>query len=123
MERRTSRSDEPDMALHLFLHQRAQQQHIAALMLSDDLGRLIASSRVLPEIEELARMVPKLATRDPQGESLADQLGIPLYFRKVQIRGRKLFVGAIGDEAKCRSALPEVDRGIRRILDESCVAC
>ena len=67
-------------------------------------------------------MVPKLATRDPQGESLADQLGIPVYFRKVQIRGCKLFVGAIGDESKCRSALAEVDRGIRRILDESGVA-
>lgn len=123
MERRSSRSDDADMALHFFLHQRARKQHIAALMLSDDHGRLIASSRVLPEIEELATMVPKLATRDPQGESLADQLGIPLYFRRVQIRGRKLFVGAIGDESTCRGALPEVDRGIRRILDESGVAC
>lgn len=123
MERRSTRSDEPDMALRLFLHQRAQKQHIAALMLSDELGRLIASSGVLPEIEELAVLVPKLATRDPQGESLADQLGIPFYFRRVQIRGRKLFVGAIGDESKCRGALPEVDRGIRRILVESRVAC
>jgi hypothetical protein len=119
MERRSTRSDAPDMALHMFLHERARQQHVAALMVSDDGGRLLATSRAIPELEELAALVPKLATRDPEGMSLADQLGIPIYFRRVQVGKQKLFVGAIGEESRCRVALPEVDRGVRRILGEA----
>lgn len=87
-------------------------------MVSDDGGRLLATSRALPELEELAALVPKLATRDPEGSSLADQLGIPIYFRRIQVRGQKLFVGAIGEEGRCRGALPDVDSGVRRILGE-----
>ena len=117
-ERRTTRSDSPDMALHLFLHRRARQQKIAAFMVSDDGGRLLATSRSIPEIEELAALVPKLATRDPEGSSLAEQLGIPIYFRRVQVAGQKLYVGAIGEESRCRGALPDVDLGVRRILGE-----
>jgi hypothetical protein len=119
MERRSTRSDAPDMALHLFLHERARQQRLAALMVSDDRGRLVATSQSLPEIEELAAMAPKLATRDPEGESLAHQLGIPIYFRHVAVRGRTLVVGAIGDESRCQNALADVDRGVRRILGEA----
>ena len=118
-ERRTTRSNEPDIALHFFLHRRARQQHLAALMVSDDAGRLLATSRALPELEELAAMVPKLATRDPEGGCLADQLGIPIFFRRIQVKGQKLFVGAIGDEGRCKGALPDVDRGVRRILGAS----
>lgn len=118
MERRSTRTEAPDMALHLFLHQRARQQNVAALLVSDEGGRLLATSRAIPELEELAALVPKLATRDPEGMSLADQLGIPIYFRRVQVGKLKLFVGAIGEESRCKLALPEVDRGVRRILGE-----
>jgi len=104
------------VALHLFLSQRARQRRLAALMVSDNGGRLIATSRSIPEIEELATLMPKLATRDPEGASLADQLGIPLYLRRIQVQGQKLFVGAIGDQEPCLGALPDVDRGVRRIL-------
>lgn len=116
VERRTTRSPQPDIALHLFLNRRARATRLAALMVSDDGGRLLATSRAIPEIEELAMMVPKLATIDPDGHSLAEQLGIPIYFRRIQAQGQKLFVGAIGDEERCRGALPGVDRGVRRIL-------
>jgi hypothetical protein len=119
MERRSTRSDEPEVALWLWLRSQARKQRIEALLIADPEGRLVASSLGAAQSTDLAAIAPRLAQRDGRGRSFAERNGIPMYFRRIRVRKRALLVGAVGRDAqRCRRGLEVVDEGIRRILSE-----
>ena len=116
-ERRTTRTDEPEVALWLWLRSQARRQKLGALLIADETGRLVASSLGAAQSMELAAITPRLCETDDAGRSFAQRHGIPMYFRKLKVSRRSLVVSAVGTDAKrCAATLATIDGGVRRIL-------
>ena len=116
-ERRSTRTDEPEVALWLWLRSQAKRQRVGALLIADHNGRLVASSLGAAQSMELAAITPRLSRKDSRGISFAERHGIPMYFRRIRVSKRALVVGAVGsDPARCKKSLAVVDEGVRRIL-------
>ena len=110
-ERRNRRSNEPEMALSLLLSACRNRGGFDALVLSDDMGLLVAASTqpgANVDVEEVAAILPTPDQRQSVRRLRTTVFGVD---------GHTLYVGAIGgDKSRFAPELQATLRGVRRIL-------
>lgn len=110
-ERRTQRSEQPDQALSLLLSACRERGQFEALIVSDDVGLLVAASHepnLDVDVEEVAAVLP-----EPERRRAVRSLRTTVF----GVDGQTLYVGAIGgDKTRFAPELQATLRGVRRIL-------
>lgn len=110
-ERRNQRSSEPAQALALLLDACRSRGSFDALVVSDDLGLVVAASAPDMQVDDVAEVAAVLPA--PEFRRSVRRLRTTAF----GVEGQMLYVGAIGGDDK--RIAPEVLatlRGVRRIL-------
>jgi hypothetical protein len=114
IERRTQRSDAPDVALTLLLESVARSRAIPALALVSESGRLLAGAGAdLHALTAVASVAHGAAAGEDGIAWEAATGGEDLYARTVDVRGQRYLLASVG--APIRRAR-DAEASIRRIL-------
>ena len=119
-ERRHRRSDDPITALHYQLASVRTEAHLAALVLIDEGGCLIAGAGAWPLCEELAAYAPLLArpseVRSAQVGSRIAELSSEVLVRTLTIDGAPAMICGRGGSEGRADSIARAALGCRRIL-------
>ena len=113
-ERRRHRASTPSVALGIYLEAVARTHDLDALIVSEDSGWLVGSSRRELDLERLASVGRRCAEgRDAGAEEFIAAGGDDLYAHEMPVPGRRLFLTSVGRRVP---SVREVARTAARIL-------
>jgi hypothetical protein len=119
VERRTSRSSDPLIALSRLLESTRARARLPALAVADSSGLLVAGAGAYQDCEELAAYAPLLmdtAVANDAVEPTLEALSTTSSVRRVAVEDLEVLVCGRGDPAGRERALPELALGCQRIL-------
>jgi hypothetical protein len=115
-ERRRKRSSFAGLALQYWLAAVARRRKIAALVLADSAGLLVAASFRGPEAEELAALAPLMARSGSCDGVLDRPVDLPFVVYPVRVDRSSLYLCAVGGDPGGEAVLRLAEGGIQRIL-------
>lgn len=117
-ERRLNRSNNPNLALKMWLASLSQRLRVPGFIVTDQTGLVVATNMKGPKADEVAAMAPMLSKRDEAGVRPVDRHRVPLTIHELDHRGATLLICAVGDRIRRETGARIAAHGIRRILKE-----